>query len=260
MTIALAATWPPRGELPRLLRLWDALANLYEAVVIVVPPDVPDELIQTAGSLPGFNLLLTADWRSGKHQSLQQALVANVDWVQYCDFDRLLHWLECFPSELSETLGVTSADCLILGRTEQAWATHPRCMIETEALFSVPFSYLLHRPMDLGAGSRLFSRKAAEIIVEQCPAEWGWAVDVAWPLVLQAVGCSIAYREVDGLAWETPDQHRAQAADEDTRRQRIRDFDSDPIRWRERVAVADEITRMGIRALKMLELQGMKDG
>jgi hypothetical protein len=257
--VALAATWPPRGELPRLLRLWDSLTNFYETAVIVVPPDVSNEVIQTVGSLPGVDLHVTADWRSGKHQSLRLALKADVEWVQYCDFDRLLHWLECYPEELAETLRATSADCLIVGRTERAWATHPRCMIETEALFSVPFSHLLHCPMDLGAGSRVFSRKAAEIIVEQCPAEWGWAVDVAWPLALQAAGCSIAYREVDGLAWETPDQHREHAADEDTRQQMVQTYDSDPVRWHERVAVADEIIRMGVRALEKLAEEETRD-
>jgi len=235
-----------------LLKLRDALAVLYEAVVIIVPPDVPDEVIQTVGSLPGIDLHMTAAWRSGKHQSLQRSLETDVEWVHYCDFDRLLHWLECYPEELAALIVAASSDCLILGRTERAWATHPRCMIETEALFSVPFSHLLHHPMDLGAGSRVFSRKAAEIIVEQCQAEWGWAVDVAWPLALQAAGCSIAYREVDGLAWETPDQHREQAADENTRRQMIQTYDGDPVRWRERVAVADEIMRVGVLALEKL--------
>ena len=129
MRVALAATWPPRGELSRLLKLRDSLAALYEAIVIIVPPDVSSEVIQTVGSLPGVDLHVTADWRSGKYQSLQRALRTDVEWVQYCDFDRLLHWLECFPEELAAMLRATSADCLILGRTERAWVTHPRCMI-----------------------------------------------------------------------------------------------------------------------------------
>lgn len=38
MTVALACTWQPRGELPRLRRWRETLLGLYSGVLIALPP------------------------------------------------------------------------------------------------------------------------------------------------------------------------------------------------------------------------------
>jgi hypothetical protein len=247
---ALAATWVPRGELDRLRAMLDDLRALYGAVIVALPPDVSPDITQSLNDLPGVEPLTGVDWPSARHESVRRALAAGAAGVQYCDFDRLLHWLEVFPAELRDVVArIDRADCVVLGRTARAWETHPRCMAETEALFNVAFSHLLGvESWDFGAGSRTFRREAAVFLLDHSPPEDGWAIDAAWPLMLARSGYEVAYRAVDGLEWETPDQRRGAVAPDAVRRAMAAAWDADPVRWQQRVAVADAIMRVGIRA------------
>ena len=251
MSIALAATWNPRGELPRALRLFSDLEALYAGVFIVVPPGASSD-VSALGNHPAIHIIADADWYGGRYYAVQNALASgnSADAIHYCDFDRLLHWLECYPDELRHTVQrMTQTDCLITGRTEHAWATHPRCMIETEALFNMTFSRLLNAPdIDFGAGSRGLSHRAAEYLIQHSLPVWGWAIDTAWPLLLHRAGYSFEYVAVNGLEWETPDQFRAAAADSVTRSALAEQHDHTPEIWQQRVHVAHEIMRVGLLA------------
>jgi hypothetical protein len=228
----------------------DDLRALYGAVIVALPSDVPPNIVESLHALPGVEPLTGVDWPAARHESVRRALAAGAEHVQYCDFDRLLHWLEVFPAELRDVVaGIDQADCVVLGRTARAWDTHPRCMAETEALFNVPFSDLLGvEGWDFGAGSRTFRREAAAFLLAHSPPEDGWAIDAAWPLMLVRSGYDVAYRAVDGLEWETPDQYRSAAAPDAVRRAMAAAWDADPVRWRERVKVADAILRAGFQA------------
>lgn len=250
MTTALAATWVPRGELPRLRAMLGDLRALYGAVTVALPPDVSPAVVEALGALPGVEPVTGNEWRAARHESVRRALASGAEYVQYCDFDRLLHWVEAHPAELHEVVAhIDRADCVVLGRTDHAWETHPRCMFETEALFNVAFSYLLGvEGWDFGAGSRTFRREAAVFLLANSPPEDGWAIDTAWPLMLARNGYRVSYRAVDGLEWETPDRYRDAAAPDTARREIADAWDADPIRWQERVGVADAILRAGFRA------------
>ncbi|MDQ3699971.1 MAG: hypothetical protein M3442_03510, partial [Chloroflexota bacterium] len=64
---------------------------------------------------------------------------------------------------------IARVDCLILGRPEAAFRSHPQCMQQTEAIINTVGSHLLGTPVDLGAGSRGLSRRAAQLAVDLCP-------------------------------------------------------------------------------------------
>jgi len=256
MKPVLATTWQPRGELPRLERLAGQLCDLYRSILVVVPPDVSPELFDPLQAISGVEAIRAADWAAGRHIAVFSALETHASAIQYADLDRLLHWLEAYPEELAEIVTRIESgreDCLILGRTVRAWTTHPRAMIETEALFNQPFSWMFNAQMDFGAGSRGLSRAAAEYLKEKSPPEAGcFALDAAWPLLLADGGFTLGYEEVEGLEWETPDQGLLTVAGDEARRQAAETADSDPAFWRQRVYVADQILRAGLRAAQQI--------
>lgn len=261
MSIALAATWHPHGELPRALRMIEDLTALYAALFIVVPREFSRD-VSALGEHPIVELLPDVDWYGGRHHAVCNALASGPTAIHYCDFDRLLHWLECYPTELAATLTqMSQTDCLITGRSERAWATHPRCMIETEILFNRMFSHLFASDlMDFGAGSRGLSHRAAAYLMQFASSDWGWAVDAAWPLLLHRAGYTYAYAAVEGLEWETPDRYRDAAANPAARTALVREHDQSPDIWQRRVHVAHEITRVGLLAAQHSQQENSTNG
>jgi hypothetical protein len=245
MSVALASTWNPRGELPRLKRMVGALAELYSARVVVVSPG------SDIAPISGIQFIDSVDWYGGRHYAVQHTLEAQPDHIHYCDLDRLLHWLECWPDELRQALKrIQEVGCLVMGRTKQAWSTHPRCMFETEHIFNMTFSHLLKTEgeWDFGAGSMGLRRRSADYVIRHGSPEWGWAIDAAWPLMLYRAGHHVDFFAADGLEWETPDQYRDTAADAETRAALAAEHDHSPEVWRHRAHVAHEITRVGLLA------------
>ncbi|NDJ51460.1 MAG: hypothetical protein GYB68_00070 [Chloroflexi bacterium] len=246
--IALACTWAPHGELTRFRRLAPFLIENYGAIIIAMRLESDPQIVDALLSTPSVQVHYAQPWAAARHAALEQTLKTDADFIHACDFDRLVHWAECDPDDLRETLAaIPAADCTVIGRTEAAWTTHPRCMMETEALFNDVFSRLIGSEMDFGSSARGFSRSAAEAILRRSPPSDGYAIDTAWPLVVQQAGMLVAYREADGLAWETPDRYRDAAATEAQRQEMITAWDADPDRWAQRVAVARLILNLGFK-------------
>ena len=228
MTVILAATWEPRGELGRLKRMADELSELYTRMIVVMPPSIDEGIVTELAALSEIEAVTSVDWYGGRHHAVRIALDKQADAIHYCDLDRLIHWLECYPDELCEVVTrIGEADCLITGRTERAWSTHPRCMAETEPIFSMVFSYLLDIKADFGAGSMGLSRRAAEYVIANGSAEW-----------------------------ESADRYRDAAADEETRVRLAVEMDQDAAAWKHRAYVAHEITRVGMIAATMFPENG----
>ena len=228
MTVILAATWEPRGELGRLKRMADELSELYTRMIVVMPPSIDEGIVTELAALSEIEAVTSVDWYGGRHHAVRIALDKQADAIHYSDLDRLIHWLECYPDELCEVVTrIGEADCLITGRTERAWSTHPRCMAETEPIFSMVFSYLLDIKADFGAGSMGLSRRAAEYVIANGSAEW-----------------------------ESADRYRDAAADEETRVRLAVEMDQDAAAWKHRAYVAHEITRVGMIAATMFPENG----
>ncbi len=161
--------------------------------------------------------------------------------------DRLLRWVETRPDEWQQTVAtVQQQDCLIIGRSAQALATHPQALQQTEQIINTLFSHLLDQTVDLGGGSRGYNRQAVEyLLAHSTPGPWA---DAQWPMLLHQAGFRLNYQAVDGLDWESADRHRAQAADAELQRTLAAAYNADPKHWTRRVQIALEIIQAGLAA------------
>jgi len=126
VSVTLACTWRPRGEMSRFQEIRPQLELVYEDVIVSVPPDVNLDDVRTLEEQPKVFVVVTPDWSWGRHLALQQSLETSASHVHYADLDRLLHWVETKPLEWQRTLeAIQKTDCLIIGRTEKAFRTHP---------------------------------------------------------------------------------------------------------------------------------------
>lgn len=249
MTVALAATWDPRGETERLLRLVPRLRGWYAARVIVLPPEADAVVIETLKSSGAFTVVIAPDWAVGRYLALSVAVETGADYVHYADLDRLIRWAETREGELVETLArLQTVDCLMIGRTAAAFATHPRALQATETIINSAFSRLLGQRLDLPSGSKGFSRRAARFLTANTQPSHGLGADAEWPVLLHRAGFTLTRFDVDGLDWETADRFRAEAAGERLQRDTAVIYDVLPEHWVYRAGVAQGIIDAGIDA------------
>lgn len=250
MRLALAGTFDPRGETDRLCRFYEQMRALYAHIILSLPPHAPPADVERLRGLPGAQVCINEDWSHGRHRALREALATDATHIQYADMDRLIRWIETRADELRESIGaIEAADCLVFGRTEAAWSTHPQSLARTEAISNQVLSHLLGQPLDLSAGSRGFSRRAATFILDHTQPGRALGADAEWAVLLHRAGFEITVRWVDGLDWETADRYRDQAADAATQRQAADRYDATVDAWRERVRIAHEIIAAGLDAL-----------
>jgi hypothetical protein len=257
MSIVLAATWQPRGELPRLRRLLPRLEQVYTGFVVVLAPDSDREVFGALQSLDfrqssGSKIALVSPaWSAGRFMALQRALDTPCEQIHYADLDRLLRWAETRPEEWRRAAGqIGTAGCLIFGRTEAAYRTHPQALIATEAISNAVVSDLLGMPVDASAGSKGFSRPAVEYLIAHTRPRRALGTDAEWPILLNRAGFQVDYLEVDGLDWESPDQHQPAAAGRERQAALAEAYDRDPANWSHRAAVALEIVQSAQEAAR----------
>jgi hypothetical protein len=249
MSIALGATWNPHGEEARLMGLWPRLSAVYDRVTICQPPYVDGEKARVLQEELGAQVEVMEDWQAGRYNALRGAAASGADFIHYADMDRLLRWVETRPDEWLAAVGVIQkTDCLVIGRTAAAYATHPQALIQTEAIPNGLFSLLLGQPLDLSAGSKGFSRAAAEFILTHSAPIRSLGTDAEWPVLCRRGGFRVESCLVDGLDWESADRYRSQAADAGLQRQAALAYDQDAAHWAWRVQVADEIVQAGMEA------------
>jgi hypothetical protein len=133
---------------------------------------------------------------------------------------------------------LSAHDFTVLGRTERAFASHPRTQRDTEAIVNGVYASGSGHAWDVTAAARGISRRAAEAILAGCPEE-SIGTDVAWPLFLQrAGGFTIGYSATEGLEFETADRYGEQVAAAGGVAAWIAQIDADPRRWIDRLEVA----------------------
>jgi hypothetical protein len=270
LSIALAATWNPRGELPRLARLLSVLTQAYRDIILAVHPTIePDtwqgllalqaglgfQTEQAGMNAAGCRLvpLVAPDWSQGRHFALEKSLESEAGYIQYADLDRLLRWVETQQEEWLAVLAeIQQHDCLIIGRTEKAYGTHPQALVQTEALSNLVVSHLLGMPCDVSAGSKGFSRRAVEFLVVNSATNSrpgrALGTDAEWPILLQRGGFTIESIFVDGLDWESADRYKSQAAGLEDQRRAAAAYDTQLVNWKHRLRVAHEIIQSGLEA------------
>ena len=258
MSIALATAWNPRGELARFERLYPQLRSVYCQIVVTLPPDVDSAVTTTLQAMERVQPVVTPAWSWGRYLTLKTALDTGADHIHYVDFDRLLRWVETRPDEWWQTVRrVIQSDCLLIGRTEQAWTTHPQALRQTEAISNAVFSHLLGQALDLSAGSKGFSRAAVATLMANTEPGRALGTDSEWIVILHRAGFAIDTVLVDGLDWETADRHQSIAAHSDMQQAAAVQYDADPMHWKMRVGVASEIVDAGLDAMRR-ELKQME--
>ncbi len=251
MNIALACTWHPRGEMTRFQQLRPQLAQLYTQIILVTPATVGEETVATVCALADEPRLIVATSPAppaSRYLALQTAWErTTAPHIHYADMDRLLRWVETRPNEWRQTVAtLTQHDCLIIGRTAQAFATHPQALQQTEMIINTVFSHHFGQVVDLGGGSRGYSRRCVEhLLAHSHPGPWD---DAQWPMLLHRAGFPVNYLAVDGLDWESADRYRTQAADGALQRTIADAYDADPAHWARRVQIALEIIEAGLNS------------
>ncbi len=255
MDLTLTTTWNLRGELPRLQRLLPRMQEVYNYILAVIPPEsiigeAGMEQVMTIKKLGGLQVCQTSNWSEGRYIALQRSLAAACTHIQYADMDRILRWVETRPDEWRHAAEmVTRCDCLIIGRSPAAYRTHPQALTQTEAISNRVVSHFLGRSMDVSAGSKGFSREAAEYLVANTIPSRALGTDAEWPILLHRAGFHLDYIEVDGLDWESADRYREKAADAHSQRALAEAYDADPQHWASRVEVAMEIVDMAVETI-----------
>jgi hypothetical protein len=256
VSVTLACAWQPRGEMPRFQEIRPQLEQVYQGVIVSMPPDVNLEDVRTLEEQPKVFVVVTPDWSWGRHLAVQQSLETSASHVHYADLDRLLRWVETKPLEWRQTLeAIQKTDCLIIGRTEKAFSTHPQALQQTETIVNLVFSHLLGRPVDLGGGSRGFSRRAVRFLMTNSPPGRALGTDAEWPILLHRAGFAVDYLAVDGLEWESSARYEQQVGDLDTLRRAADAYDEDAQHWAFRVEVALEIMQAGLAAMQRALIQ-----
>ncbi len=123
-----------------------------------------------------------------RRDAVALALQSDQPFVMLCDFDRLIHWADCYPDELAAVVArLPEYDFTVLGRTERAFASHPRVQCDTESIINHVFVTTSGQSWDITAAARGLSRRAADAILAGCPDE-SIGTDASWPLFVQRAG------------------------------------------------------------------------
>ncbi len=244
----LAATHhDPEGRLyDQTVRVLPQLKQLFSRIAIQVThasqPRSLDllagagALVQQEESAQSSSLTLLG---RARRDALECALRLDAPMILFCDFDRVLHWAECYPDELARIVGdLTQCDFTVLGRTERAFGSHPRIQRDTEAIVNTVYASVSGHSWDVTAAARGISRRGAAAILDGCP-EQSVGTDVAWPLFVQRRGgFTIGYCATEGLEFETADRYADQVDAAGGLEAWMDRIDADPQRWIERLDVA----------------------
>mgnify|MGYP000114529167 CR=1 FL=1 len=239
----------PEGRLIETAqRLLPHLAPLFDGIALQASQTTKKGMLEQIQSLGGVTQRDDEDGYAvllGKKRrdAVTLALSLETSHVLYVDFDRLLHWFEKYPDELEMTLNtVSQSDVTIIGRTPRAFASHPRNMRETESMVNHIFALTTGHIWDMLAAARAFSRKAAQIIVDESKDD-AISNDVSWPLLLlRKEGLSFDYLELNGFEYETADRFANEIEVAGGLEGWLEGLEKDPKRWATRLHYANLMT------------------
>ena len=213
LPVALAATLhDPTGALRREVA-WalPRLRALYAGIAVTTSPPTSSRLVGDLRDAGIFAGSPPANRRGPLYRlAMRGALRTGQQAVHYVDFDRTLHWLRVAPRELRAILRLARRHpALLVGRTEQAHASHHRPLWATEVVANRLMADRLEvrGRLDLLVPSFVVAPATARDLLRRSRARdddlYG-----EWAALLPMLVPEIAYVESRGLDWETPDRHR----------------------------------------------------
>ncbi|WP_430609503.1 hypothetical protein [Enterococcus sp. DIV0876] len=183
----------------------DFLANCFEGVFLAIS-DVTDPLLTHLLNAHHQckTMIIPAngagDARRKAVRAAKEAYPALTSF-QLCDFDRLLTWQTSFPDELAQIsqLEIGKETYCILGRTPQAFDSHPQAWRVTEALVNqVAQACFQLEDVDITAGSEIFSASLIDVFLKDNHARLN---DGEWPRKVLTYGGNLMYHACDGLCY-----------------------------------------------------------
>lgn len=196
-------THDPTGSLLSTIKeLKEELMNLnYDKKYITISNVTPKEIVK---ELEECKFHINIAEKSGVGNARRDCLkfVSNYDhdYYHYCDFDRLLTWVKEYPAVLNSFIqNIVDVDYLIIGRTDQAFQTHPEEWQVTETVSNKIMSLQLEKQVDITAGSCGLSKQAADYIIKYSKFRM---TDGEWPMIMKEfTDFKIGYIAVDGLKY-----------------------------------------------------------
>lgn len=256
-TVLAATHHDPDGRLSaQTSRVLPQLQRSFaQLVVFLTPQTVPESAaILTAGGalvqrgtpdMPIGHAHLGL-WRRSALSAARAATPAASRYL-FCDLDRVLHWAEAYPDELTAALQTAaSADCLVYGRTARAFASHPRAQRDTEAIANTGFGLASGLAWDVMTAARSLSAAATDLIISQCDDDTVGS-DCSWPLLCRWAGLSLAYQPTEGMEFETLDRYQDELDALGGAQAWLDRFDADPQQWLVRLGLAHAEVASAIR-------------
>lgn len=248
LTTLAATHHDPDGRmLEQLGRVLPALQAQFDGMAVFLTPQSSPQaadMLRAAGAAVGVGgddlpvgHLHLGRWR---REALALALGSfpMAGAFLFCDLDRAMHWAERYPGELAAAEAHIGAyDCLVVGRSARAFASHPAAQRETEALANRIFALASGLSWDVMAAARGLSRRAAALLVGECHDD-SVGSDCAWPLLCRSAGMRLGYLETEGMEFETLDRYEAELAALGGAQAWIDRFDADPTQWLARLDLA----------------------
>ncbi len=244
--VALAITYhDPHGHMhDQIARVLPQLAGLFGGIAVSASPAAPQASLDCfagVGALVERQAQTAPRPKIGlaRRNAVRLALEFDCPFVMYCDGDTSLHWAERYPQELAHVVArIHECDFTLLGRTQRAFETLPRCQHDTEVMVNQVFQRVSGHAWHITSAARGLSRRAAQAILEGCPDE-SFSTDASWPLfILQRRDFSMGYIEVEGQEFETADRHQAEVARAGGLDLWRAQLDADPRQWAHRLDMA----------------------
>lgn len=198
----------------------ETLKEIFDDIIVVASPLTDKKYLQELKN-SGVAVEQRKNNNIAKtyYRAIELGSKTNADYIFYCDFDRILHWVHTYKKELQTFVKNLHKESLkkksfleysICERTKEGYAKHHEALFETEQIASRVINHFLgeKKPHDYFGGSFIFSAKAVKIILAQGKnvngqEHWGY-----WPVLLKKNKIKVSYKICKGLEWETPDQYR----------------------------------------------------
>ena len=230
-TLAATVHDPTGAFLPGLIRCKQALEQTFGALCVLATEPTSDQVVSYLQDGLGATVIRApANGEVGRHrrEAVELARRTRSATVLYSDLDHVLRWAEAAPAELLSVVTDPAHDLTVIGRSPRAMMACPARLRETESVVNHIYALATGHVWDLMFAVRVMSPAAAAVVVGQA-TENSYANDVEWPMIVERAGLSVGYREADGLSYRI-------ARDFDAA---VDAHDADPLRWIERVEIAN---------------------
>lgn len=133
------------------------------------------------------------------------------EFIFYCDFDRVVTWIKTDLNSLQELTGKdnelsSTYDYMVIGRTLEAFDSHPNSWKDTEKMTNLIASLHFHiEDLDITAGAAMFSFEYAKIIALHSKHSH---TDCEWPFIVRKHSGKIGSFKTSGLRFEKINEAR----------------------------------------------------